>query len=317
MIPLKRLYLVAGFGDSDVERRVSELQRSYASGTVRFLARPYPVQRDKQSGYLRALVQSANDVIFGSGTATNFCRRQDQPCAADLGKEKKGRRTCEVEKGAETGCARARPQLIVVICADRLFDEALDRLGRGTLILRLPGPLLPSQAELKAAVDAFEPIGAEVVRTISNRSKSLYAPLLPDRNFQRLGGHPVARAAQDDPARFAAVLDQYHAELYRSDFVNPKKPKVRGAYMLDAETAFQQDHLHKVVQNISAESRRDAFHLLNAYHVYGVKSDPGFHFDVMNSRGESIRHILGDILTGNQTNGAEDHLNATPCDRLL
>lgn len=70
MIPLKRLYLVAGFDGHDVERQSSELQRKYEAGTVRILARTYPAKLEKRVSYLRALVRSANDLIFGSKTAT-------------------------------------------------------------------------------------------------------------------------------------------------------------------------------------------------------------------------------------------------------
>jgi len=318
MIPLKRLYLVSGFDDADVERLAALLQRKYVDGSVRFLARPYPVKAEKRATYLKALVQSANDLIFGPGIATNFCRKQDQPCVLEAAKGNAGRRgTCERAKAGETACARSRPQLIVVISADQLFNQVFDKLGRGTLILRLPGPRLPPIDALKNLIDAFEPIATAVISNVTNRNKSLYAALVPDRNFQRLGGHRIAADAQANPACFAATLKQYHERLYRGDFINPKKPGIHGAYMLDPDTAFQEDHLHRNVQTIGIESRRDGFHLLNAYHVYGVKSDPGFHFDVMNVGGGMIGPILTDVLTGKSNGGAETHLNATPCDRLL
>lgn len=315
MIPLKRLYLVAGFDDPDAERQAAELQRQYEGGEVRFVARAYPVKPHKRAIYLRGLVGAANDVIFGPGDATNFCRRQDQPCALEAGK--RSRRTCDLARPGETACARARPQLVVTVCADQVFDEVFERLGRATLILRVPGPRLPPRDELEALIDAFEPVAAAVELAISNRAKALYAPLVPDRNFQRLGGHGIARDAQADLPRFAEIMAGYHAALYRGDFANPVKPKIRGAYLLDADTAFQEDHLHRAVQTIGVESRRDGFHLLNAYHLYGVKTDPGFHFDVMNVDGGAIGHMLTDILTGKTDGGAETHLNATPCDRLL
>jgi len=317
MIPLKRLYLVAGFNDQDVERKASDLQRRYESGSVRVLARAYPAKFDKRAKYLRELVKSANDLIFGTTGATNFCRRLDQPCVLDTGKGKATRKTCERGRAEGTACARTRPQLVIVICADQLFAEVFDRLGRGTLILRVPGPTLPTLDDLKDQIDAFEPNARQVLATITGRSKSLYSPMVPDRNFQRLGGHSIAADAQADLARFAEVLERYHAQLYRGDFRNPVKRGVRGAYMLDADTAFQEDHLHRTVQIIGAESREDGFHLLNAYHIYGVKSDPGFHFDVMNVEGGGIGHILTDVVNGTATGGAETHLNATPCDRLV
>lgn len=313
MIPLKRLYIVAGYDDHDVERQASELQRRYEAGTVRFLARAYPVKADKRSSYLKGLIKSANDLIFGAGAATNFCRRLDQPCALEAGKGKATRKTCERAGAVETACARARPQLVVVICADRLFDEVFGRLGRATLILRMPGPTLPPLDEIKALIDAFEPIADDVLGTVTRRSKSLYAPLVPYRNFQRLGGHLIAADAQADLTHFASILARYHAKLYHADFRNPKRPGIRGAYMLDADTAFQEDHLHRTSQTIGIESRLDGFHLLNAYHVYGVRSDPGFHFDVMNVEGGGISHML----TGVSDGGTETHLNATPCDRLV
>ena len=156
-----------------------------------------------------------------------------------------------------------------------------------------------------------------MVSTIANRKKSFYAAIVPDRNFQRLGNHPIAADAQGNLPCFSDILEKYHARLYRGDFTNPVKPGIRGAYMLDQFTAFQEDRLHRIVQIVGTQSRDDGFHLLNAYHIYGVKSDPGFHFDVMKVTGAAIGHILTDVLTGKATTGAESHLNATPCDRLL
>ena len=216
-----------------------------------------------------------------------------------------------------TACARLRPQLVVVICADQLFDQVFVKLGRGTLILRIAGPNLPPLDALKIAIDDFETIASSVVFAVSNRKKSQYAPLLPYKNFQLLGSHPVAADIQADPANTAAIFARYHGHLYRGDFVNPEKPGIRGAYMLDPTTAFQEDHLHRNVQTIGMDSRTDVFHLINAYHIYGVKTDPGFHFDVMNVGGGAIGHILTDVLTGRTGGGAERHLNATPCGRLL
>lgn len=317
MIPLKRLYLVAGFDDYDVERKAADLQRRFESGSVRFLARAYPVKVDRRAAYLRGLVKSANDLIFGRSGATNFCRRLDQPCALEAGTGKATRKTCERGKAKDTACARARPQLLIVICADQLFSEVFDRLGRGTLIMRVPGPTLPPLDELGNLLAAFEPLANQVLATVTRRSKSLYAPLVPFGNFQRLGGHPIAADAQADLARFTEILERYHEQLYHGDFRNPEKPGIRGAYMLDADTAFQEDHLHRTLQTIGVESREDGFHLLNAYHVYGVKSDPGFHFDVMNVRGGGIGHMLKDVVTGAAKGGTDTHLNATPCDRLV
>ena len=317
MVPLKRLYLLCGFDDAVVERQASQLQRFYQAGSVRIIGRTYPVKAEKRDAYLRGLVQAANDVIFGEGNATNFCRKLDRSCELEAGKGKQSRSTCERAKTGASACARLRPQIVVLVCADQLFDEAFDHLGRSVLFLRLAGPLLPAMADLKAAIDGFEPIVEGVMAAVTQRAKSLYAPLAPDRNFQRLGGHSIAEAVQADPARFAEILADYHATLYRGDFANPKKPGITGAYMLDDDTGFQQDHLHKSVQTIGQASRKDGFHLLNAYHVYGVKSDPGFHFDVMNVDGRAIGHILQDVLSGESSVRGDTHLNATPCDRLV
>lgn len=317
MTPLKRLYLVAGFEDHDVERHAAEVQRQYEDGTVRLIARPYPNRIDKRATYLRELVNSANDVVFGSADATNFCRRQDQPCALQSVNGKRGSKTCERVASGATACARSRPQLVIVICADQLYPQVFEKLGRGTLLLRMAGPALPCRTVLRAAIDAFEPAALAVVAAITNRRKSLLAPLVPHRNFQSLGRHPIAEAVQSRPAEFESVMAGYHLALYRGNFINPKKSSVRGAYMLDAETAFQEDHLHTAVQAIGAASRTDAFHLMNAYHVYGVKSDPGFHFDVMNRQGGPIVHVFHDALTGHSDGGKTTHLNATPCGRLL
>ena len=112
-------------------------------------------------------------------------------------------------------------------------------------------------------------------------------------------------------------MRDYHKTLYRGDFVNPVKPGIKGAYLLDAQTAFQQDHLHKTLRIIGPNSGRDGFHLLNAYHVYGVKTDPGFHFDVMNEADDAIGRTFTDVLTGRTAGRTEKHLNITPCDRLV
>jgi hypothetical protein len=317
MIPLKRLILVAGFEGGDVESQITSLQRRFESGSVRFLARRFPADPVKRVGYLRELVRAANEMIFGPDGATNFCRRLDQPCAIEAREAKLKGKTCDHRQLKVTACARGRPQLIVVLCADHLFEEVFGRLGRAALILRLERPQLPSVDELKKLIDAFEPIAAQVVLTVANRDKSLYAPLVPDRNFQRLGHHPIAAAIQAAPDQIATIFAKYHNELYRSDFKNPVKPQIRGAYMLDDETAFQEDRLHNTTQIIGDESRNDGFHLLNAYHVYGVKVDPGFHFDVMSVGGGAIGQVLTDVLTGNSASAAEEHLNATPCDRLV
>ena len=265
---------------------------------------------------MRELVRSANDLVFGSASATNFCRKQDQPCGLEAG-GRRGPKTCERPASGDVGCARSRPQLVALICAHHLFDQAFKKLGRGTLMMRLEGNELPEADALKASIDAFEPAALAVVTAVANRRKSILAPLMPQWNFQGLGSHPIAHSVQANPAAFETTMDTYHSELYRSDFVNPTKRSIRGGYMLDAQTAFQEDHLHNVVQTIGPASRADAFHLLNAYHVYGVKSDPGFHFDVMNRGGGTIGHALHDVLTGHTDNGRSTHLNATPCDRLV
>ncbi len=316
MVPIKRLYLVAGFEGVEHERTVAAVQRSYTGNDRRFLTRVFPGRPDKRAHHLADLVQNAVTLIFGPGQATNFCRRQDQPCAVDEHRGRDRPKTCEAGKAQFAACGRARPQLIVVICADRVFPEVFDRLGRAVLILRVPGPVLPDAQALKGIIDAFEPIAAHVNDVVSQRAKSNYAPLVPDRNFQRLGGHTIAADTQANPGAFGEIMRTYHNRLYRGDFVNREKG-VRGAYMLDSRTAFQQDHLHKTVQIIGIDSLRDGFHLLNAYHIYGVKTDPGFHFDVMNVAAGAIRHSFNDVLDGSSAGRKENHLNITPCDRLV
>lgn len=93
MVPLKRLYLLCGFDDPGVERQASELQKSYQAGSVRIIGRTYPVKAQKRAAYLRGLVHAANNVIFGEGSATNFCRKLDQPCALEASKGKRSRAT--------------------------------------------------------------------------------------------------------------------------------------------------------------------------------------------------------------------------------
>jgi len=317
MVPIKRLYVVAGFEGADHESTVAAVQRMFPGNDRRFLTRLYPSRPDRQTGYLPALVQRAVALVFGNQGATNFCRKQDQPCVLDDLRGRERNRTCERVKGEPVACARARPQMIIVICAERLFAEVFERLGRAVLIMRIAGPVLPDAAALKAAIDAFEPVATHVNEVVSQRAKSNYAPLVPDHNFQRIGANPIAADVQANPAQFGAIMRRHHQALYRGSFTNPKKSGVRGAYMMDEETAFQEDHLHRTVQIIGANSRRDGFHLLNAYHIYGVKTDPGFHFDVMNEAGAPIRRAFTDVLNGAAAGRTETHLNITPCDRLV
>lgn len=317
MIPMKRLYLVAGFNGPTLEATLNKVRKSYPRGDHRFLARAYPAKPDKRAAHLRGLVEDAIDLIFGKTGASNFCRQQDQPCALDQQKGKQRSKTCRASKEGETACARTRPELIIIICSDLVHAEVLEKLGRGTLILRVPGPELPDSDALKEIIDAFEPAAAGVYETLRTRSKSLYAPLIPDRNFQRLTGQSIAADAQADPANFKATMERFHAALYEGGFRNPRKSGIRGAYMFDADTAFQEDHLHKTVQHIGPDSRVDGFHLLNAFHVYGAKTDPGFHFDIMNSEGGAIGHVFSDVLSGEPTKAADTHVNATPCDRIV
>ena len=186
MVPIKRLYLVAGFEVADHERTIASVQRMYGGNNRRFVTRVYPSRADKRADHLRALIQDAVTLIFGSNGATNSCRRQDQPCALDEHRGREKIKTCEIGKAQLAACARARPQLLVIICADRVFDEVFDKLGRAALILRVEGPALPDAVALKAIVDGFEPIATHVNDVVSQRAKSLYAPLVPDRNFSGL-----------------------------------------------------------------------------------------------------------------------------------
>lgn len=317
MIPIKRLYLIAGFNGPTLDATLNTVQKSYPTGDRRFIVRAYPAKPDKRVLHLRALVDDAINFIFGKDGATNFCRQQDQPCALDQQKGKQRSKTCRAGKGGETACARSRPELIVIICSDLVYAEVLDKLGRGTLILRVPGPELPDSTTLKTIIDMFEPAAAEVYETLRSRSKSFYAPLIPDRNFQRLAGQSIAADAQTNPADFKAIMERYHRALYDGGFRNPRKSGIRGAYMFDVDTAFQEDHLHNTVQHIGPDSRADGFHLINAFHVYGAKTDPGFHFDVMNSKDGKIGNVFSDVLSGEPTQAADTHVNATPCDRIV
>lgn len=111
-------------------------------------------------------------------------------------------KTCRAGKEGESPCARARPEVIVVICADRVYDEVFDKLGRGALILRVPGPKLPDVEQLKDIIDGFEPAAAEIYEAMLTRGKSLLAPLIPDRNFQRMTNQSIARDVQANPLNF-------------------------------------------------------------------------------------------------------------------
>jgi hypothetical protein len=316
LIPIKRLFLVAGFGGQDLDARVSALQRRFEGGDRKFIWRVYPMNAEKRENYLRNLVYAANKVIFGKDGAVNFCRKQDQLCAISQGKGDVNGKKCERKYLPLIACGRARPQLIVILCADRIYDEAFQRIGRAALLIRFEGDQFPDDDTVLAKIEEMEPIARQVINSITNRPKSHYAPLIPFVNFQKLAVEPIACDVQRRPEAFAEIMQGYHYKLYDGSFKNPKK-NVRGAYMLDADTAFQQDHLHKTVQVIGKESHEDGFHLLNAYHLYGVGIDPGFHFDVMNINGNAINHVFEDVLTGEESNANDQHVNITPCDRRL
>ena len=314
---LRRLYLLAGFDDRDVERRASTLQESYEEGGVRAVARPYPVKQGLQQGHLRGVVRDANDVIFGRDGATNFCRRLDQRCTRQPAGEGPRGKACEPHPAGPTACARARPQMVVTVCAERIEAEVIEALGRATLILRLPGPALPPDDLLRSALDGFEPIVEAVLLASSNRPKSLYAALVPDRNFQRLGGHPVARDVQADPSHFENILRTHHDALYRSDFKNPEKRKLWGAI------CWMRTPRSKPTA-CTGRFRRSGRLAATMPSIFSTpttrsvpKADPGLHFDVMNKDGNGISHVLQDVLTGRIDGGTTRHLNATPCDRLL
>ncbi|HEX7852518.1 MAG TPA: hypothetical protein VF523_10010 [Burkholderiales bacterium] len=316
LIPLKRLFLVAGFEGQDLEARIHSLQQGFEGGDHKFVVRVYPTNATKRTAYLQKLVQDANKLIFGEGGATNFCRKQDQLCALAHDSAKGNVKHCERKHMAVTACGRTRPQLVIILCASRIFDEAFKRLGRATLIVRFDSDEFPASEAVLETIAAFEPTVQKVITAVNNRSKTLYAPLMPFRNFQEPAEARIAAEVQANPAAFDDIMQSHHQRLYDGGFKNPKR-NIRGAYMFDGQTAFQQDHLHKTVQVIGQDSRTDGFHLLNAYHLYGVRTDPSFHFDVMNAEGKAINHVFEDVLTGTKTDARDRHLNITPCDRRV
>jgi hypothetical protein len=317
MIPLKRLCLVAGFDGQDFDARISSLQKHYQAGDRKFVGRLYPGNAEKRASYLKNLVQAANKIIFGDDGAFNFCRKQDQLCAIAHTTGRNNQKRCDRKHQQFVACGRARPKLVVVLCASRIYEEVFFRLGRGALLIRLENERLPDEADVIDLLEKFEPSAQDVVNEINNRVKSLYAPLIPLMNFQNPTGMSIAKDVQENPGSFASIMLKYHKILYNGAFRNPVKKNVAGAYMFDADIAFQQDPLHNTTQTIGKRSHSDGFHLLNAYHVYGVPTDPGFHFDVMNVKGKPISQVFEDILTGAKSDPGDSHINITPCDRQI
>jgi uncharacterized protein YdaU (DUF1376 family) len=155
----------------------------------------------------------------------------------------------------------------------------------------------------------------EVWHYLANLPQNVLAPRLPKENFQELFSILIAKKAQSSLEKFAAVMIEFHEQLYSPNFQNPKK-KIKGAYMPTADIGFQRDRLHDVAR-LEIESRDNIFHLINAHHVYGLAIEVGFHFDVMAKDGGGLKEVFQDIVTRKTSSALDTHVNITPCDRLL
>jgi hypothetical protein len=144
----------------------------------------------------------------------------------------------------------------------------------------------------------------------------MLVPWLPLRNFQEKGGHLIAAKAQRNLGRFADTMEEFQKALYNPNFRNPRKPYMRGAYKLSDRIGFQRDRLHNY-GHIGAASRDDVFHLINAYHLFGVAIFPGDHSDVMTQGDQPLQMVFADIITEKTSLPGDRHINITPCDRVV
>ena len=310
---VRTLFVLAGYG-GDVERPRSQLKRRFSNHEYDFLAQTYPENFGKQQGYVKAVGERIIKYIFGD-VATNFCRAQDLPCAAEFSSSSRGK-NAQCKLSPQTACHRSRPNMLVFVVNPAIFDEVFRRFGRAALLMRFDSPNLADINAVTCFLEAKIDLIEDVRDFLANLRNNVLAPRLPKMNFQDWVNQPIARDAQADIGRFNEIMNAYHRELYDPAFQNPRRKELRGGYIFNERIRFQKDRLHKTAQ-IGEESRRDVFHLINTFHLYGFAVEPGFHFDVMSVGGARLNQTFRDIVSGKASLPDEDHVNISPCDRLL
>ena len=306
------LVVLAGFAGS-WERVAARLRSRFKPHEVEFLGRDRPGNWEaKKFLYRDALTQDVVERIFGKGEQYGFCSK-DGHCS--VGQEKWSRATCRRDVKEQVACRRNRPDLLILVCPDVVFDMMFDKFGRAALLLTVDDEMIGEET-LSSLLDAYLPVFRNIKNYLSNLPQSNYAPRLPLVNFQDLGGHAIAQDAQKDLTKFQDTMEHYHKSLSSPLFRNKRRPYMRGAYMLDHRIGFQRDLLHSSAQ-VGCASRQDGYHLLNAFHMYGLAISPGWHFDVSRHEGGEVGYEFRDVLTGDYSTTKDMHVDITPDDRIV
>ena len=305
------LFVIAGYAN-DTERMASELNRRYADRNIRFLARDYPSRADKQASYVLELFRSVVNEVFGREGAANFCRDLERPCILSDGGDRRSKERFCANRGQLIACARARPKMLVALAAPWIAERVFEALPRSILIHQ--GPVAPPSAdELATVVERLLPSLAVIRSFLLNLPLNKSAAKLPVRNFQHLNGTALARDVFQDPDRLTDHVEHWQGVLYDGSRQNPRKP-IRGGYLLEGETILQRDRMHDAAQ-LGQQSREHVFHLLSAYHDFGVATVPGLHFDVFRLSASALDRSFCDQLTKAETDRNATHVNITPSDR--
>jgi hypothetical protein len=294
-----------------MERVASRLIARHANDNWHFIAKNYPVRADKRATYLHDLTGDIVEFVFGANGAANFCRDAERPCAVDMMGARQKPKLCQ-RSGDVVACARGRPRMIVAIVHPDVQAEFFERFSRSLLIYGA-GELAADDDVVSEYVLARRNEILTIRHFLSNLPRGLDSPNLPYRNFQVLAGQPIAAEIAARPAGLIETLNGYQKALYDGSLQNPRR-QLRGGYRFPNDLVFQRDRLHNTAQ-LGERSRKDAFHLINAYHTYGRAVDPGMHFDVFKLGGGQIGTAFDDVLGDNSTGAAAHHVNLTPCDR--
>jgi hypothetical protein len=205
--------------------------------------------------------------------------------------------------------------MLVFVCPEEFYQFLFRAFGRAALFVRLPSATA-SAAEIGAQIERNLPAVRRIKEYLANLSNTNFAPRVPMLNYQSRVPTEIALSAQADLSLFCEVMNAFHRQLYDSSFINPAKKYMRGAYMLNAEVGFQRDRLHHSAK-LGKDSREHAYHLINAFHMYGFAVRPGWHFDVVREDGRALRVQFQDCVTGKRSAASATHVNVSPCDRVL
>lgn len=315
MQAVRYYFMFAGFTNpsGDINSFLAELQKRFGS-TFEFDGRILPINIIKQQEYTTQIGMKILERVFGKRGATSFCRNSNLPCANE---EIQGsRKLCRIEYGGQTACARMRPKLIIIICNDIVWSRLFDHLGRGVAMIKYASDALPSVTKMARKIEEAVPTLDQLFDRINNLPQNELAARMPYYNFQQISGNPIAMDVQSDLSKFEQTMKHYHSKLHDGGFQNPVKKYMRGGYRLDDRIAFQRDRLHSNA-TIGTSSRDHIFHLINAYHLYGVAVDPGYHFDVVAADGKQVGSKFRDVVTKKPSSSTSTHLNITPCDRII